>query len=162
MKCGAVTVTIFIWFVCTHITVMVRTTSTDKHDARRQRRPKSRPLAYKKRPQGLDRYTCNIALNIVARKVEIVKANNNGSVPHGALNDIVTQMKPTLPWLTKEMLRSHVKKLNRQKTCEPPMPPAEGDVFSSTLSPLTIETGMSATSGNNRTSHTASTAMLVM
>lgn len=132
-------------------------TTTDKPDARRQRRPKGRPSTYKKRPQGLDRYTCNIALNIVARKVEIMKANNNGSVPHGALNDIVTQMRPTLPWLTKEMLRSHVKKLNKQKTCEP-MPPAEGDVFSSTLSPLMIETGMSATSGNNRTSHTASTA----
>ena len=92
-----------------------------------------------------------MALDIVARKVEIAKANNNGSLPHGALNDIVTQMKPTLPWLTKEMLRSHVKKLNKLKNCEP-LPPAEGDVNSSTFSPLTIETGMSATSGDNRMS----------
>jgi hypothetical protein len=47
-----------------------------------------------------------MVFDIVARKIEIAKANNNGLVPHGALNDIVTQMKPTLPWLTKEMLRS--------------------------------------------------------
>jgi hypothetical protein len=93
---------------------MVKTT-TDKPDTRRQRRPGIRPLAYKKRPQGLDRYTCNMALNIVERKVEIARANNNGSVPHGALNDIVTQMKPTLHWLTKDMLRSHVNKLNKLK-----------------------------------------------
>ena len=127
---------------------MVRTT-TDKPDtAWRQRRPSSRPSTYKKRPQGLDRYTCNMALDIVARKVEIAKANIHGSVPHGALNGIVTQMKPTLPWLTKEMLRSHVKKLNKLKNCEP-LPPAEGNVNSSTFSPLTIETGMSATSGDN-------------
>ena len=93
---------------------MVKTT-TDKPDTRRQRRPGIRPLAYKKRPQGLDRYTCNMALNIVERKVEIARANNNGSVPHGALNDIVTQMKPTLHWLTKDKLRSHVNKLNKLK-----------------------------------------------
>ena len=30
-----------------------------------------RPSAYKKRPPNLDRYTCDMALNIVARKVEI-------------------------------------------------------------------------------------------
>ena len=89
-----------------------------------------------------------MVFDIVARKIEIAKANNNGLVPHGALNDIVTQMKPTLPWLTKEMLRSLVKKLNKLKNCEP-TPPAEGNVNSSTLSPQTIETGMPKTSGDN-------------
>lgn len=74
-----------------------------------------RPSSYKKRPTNLDRYTCDMALNIVARKVEIAKANNGGVVPYAAMTDIVESMKPTLPWLTKGMLRSHINKLNKEK-----------------------------------------------
>ncbi len=44
-----------------------------------------------------------MALNIVARKVEITKANNGGIVLYAAMSDIVNSMKPTLPWLTKGM-----------------------------------------------------------
>ena len=54
-----------------------------------------------------------MALDIVARKVQIVKANNGGVAPYGAVTAIVSDMKPTLPWLNVEMLtRSHMKKLN--------------------------------------------------
>ncbi len=60
-----------------------------------------------------------MALNIVARKVEIMKANNIGVAPYGAVSAIVSKMKPSLPWLNAEMLRSHLKKLNKQKIKQP-------------------------------------------
>jgi hypothetical protein len=45
-----------------------------------------------------------MALNIVARKVEVIKAHNEGTMPYGTISDMVDQMKSTLPWLTKDML----------------------------------------------------------
>ncbi len=56
-----------------------------------------------------------MALNIVARKIEVEKANNGGVLKYKAMTDIVNSMKPTLPWLTKDMLRNHIKKLNKEK-----------------------------------------------
>jgi hypothetical protein len=48
-----------------------------------------RPSAYKKRPPNFNCYTCNMALNIVARQVEIAIANNHGDiVPYAAITDI--------------------------------------------------------------------------
>jgi hypothetical protein len=87
----------------------------------------TRPSTYKKRPANLDRYTCDMALNIVARKVEVEKANNGGVLKYKAMTDIVNSMKPTLPWLTKGMLRSHINKLNKEKmkTRDAPRPPDE-------------------------------------
>ena len=65
--------------------------------ARTRRRGPSRPSTYKKRPPGLDRYTWNMALNIVARKDEVIKAHNEGTMPYGTISDMVDQMKSTLP-----------------------------------------------------------------
>ena len=75
----------------------------------------NRPSTYRKRPPNLDRYTCIMALTIVARKIEIAKANNGGTTPYGTLSGIVAKMMPTLPWLTREMLRTHIKKINKAK-----------------------------------------------
>ena len=36
-------------------------------------------------------------------------------MPYGTLSGIVTKMKPTLPLLTRDMLRTHIKKLNKEK-----------------------------------------------
>ena len=71
-----------------------------------------------------------MALNIVARKVEIAKANNGGVVPYAAMTDIVESMKPTLPWLTKGMLRSHINKLNKEKIQKGAARPASADAGS--------------------------------
>ena len=75
----------------------------------------NRPSTYRKGPPNLDRYTCSMALNIVARKVEIAKANNGGTTPYGTLSGIVAKLKPNLPWLTRAMLRTHIKKINKAK-----------------------------------------------
>jgi hypothetical protein len=53
--------------------------------------------------------------NIVATKVEIIKANNGGVAPYGAISAIVNNMKPTLPWLSKGMVRNHMTRQLRRK-----------------------------------------------
>jgi hypothetical protein len=92
-------------------------------------------------------------LNIVARKVEIVKANNGGVAPYGAIRDIVNEMKPTLPWLNKEMMRTYMKIIRKEEVRNRPLepgttlPPAEatssvqqdGSNNYSTLSMLTAD-----------------------
>jgi hypothetical protein len=97
---------------------MTRTRQTNPNEAKCSKNA-NRPSTYKKGPPGLDTYTCNMALNIVARKVEIMKANNGGVAPYDAVSAIVSKMKPTPPWLNVEMLRSPLKKLNKQKSKQP-------------------------------------------
>ena len=131
------------------------------------------PLANKKRPPNLNHYTCNMALNIVARKVEIAKANNSGIVPYAATTDIVNSMKLTLPWLTKGMLRNHTSKLNKEKIQKDAARPPDEDVAAtannhsgggsstSTLSALTFDTtggGNSGTADGTGTTMEASTS----
>jgi hypothetical protein len=96
------------------IVFMTRTSQTNPNEAKGSKKA-NRPSTYKKRLPGLDSYACNMALNIVARKVESVKANNGGVAPYGTVTAIVREMTPTLPCLNKEMLRSHMKKLNKQQ-----------------------------------------------
>jgi hypothetical protein len=55
-------------------------------------RSRGRSSTYNKRPANLDRHTCDMALNIVARKVEVAKANNGGVVKYKAITDIVESM----------------------------------------------------------------------
>ena len=114
---------------------------------------RGRPSTYKKRPASLDRHTSNMALNIVARKVEAAKANNGGVVKYKMITDIVESMKPTIPWLTKDMLKNHMKKLEREYEASAREPPQQeqddinaailangnGRNDSSTLSSLTLE-----------------------
>ena len=122
-----------------------------------------RPSTYKKRPANLDRYTCDMALNIFARKVEVDKANNGGVLKYKAMTGIVNSMKPTLPWLTKGMLRSHINKLNKEKKMKrdsltPPVAafPANDGRGESTsiLSELTLDTG-AGNSGNTMAGSTS-------
>ena len=105
--------------------------------------------------------------------VEIAKANNGGIVPYAAMSDIVNSMKPTLPWLTKGMLRNHISKLNKEKIQKDAARPPDEDVAAtanshsgggsstSTLSALTFDTtggGNSATAaGTTGTTMGAST-----
>jgi hypothetical protein len=98
--------------------LMTRRSQTNPNEAKCSKKA-NRPSTYKKRPPGLDTYTCNMALNIVARKVDIMNANNGGVALHGAVSAIVSKMKPTLPWFNVKMLRSHLKKLNKQKSKQP-------------------------------------------
>jgi hypothetical protein len=104
-----------------------------------------------------------MALNIFARKVEVDKANNGGVLKYKAMTGIVNSMKPTLPWLTKGMLRSHINKLNKEKKMKrdsstPPVAafPANDGRGESTsiLSELTLDTG-AGNSGNTMAGSTS-------
>ena len=75
---------------------MAETSHDNKKALPRKKTPK-RPPTYNKRLTGLDQYTCNVDLNIVARKVKIEKANNEGIATYGAINKVVKEMKATLP-----------------------------------------------------------------
>jgi hypothetical protein len=123
-------------------------------------RRRRRPSAYKKRPANLDRYTCDIALDIVATKVEVAKANNGGILKYKAMTDIVESMKPTLSWLTKGMVRNHINKLNKKVKMRGDAARPEDDKnviaatanndsgeFTSTLSALTLSTNSNTLPG---------------
>ena len=150
---------------------MTRTNCTapggqEGEDASRRPSPKRRsrrPSTYKKRPANLDRYSCDMALNIVARKVEVEKAKNGGVLKYQAMTDIVNSMKPTLPWLTQRMLRSHINKLNKEKMKrDSPRPPIAAfptndglGESSSILLILTLDTG----AGNSNNTMGGSTSV---
>jgi hypothetical protein len=61
-------------------------------------RSRGRPSTYNKRPANLNRHTCDMALNIVARKVEVEKANNGGVVKYKAMTDIVERWMGNLTY----------------------------------------------------------------
>ena len=168
LRDNIVTLTILLWcsrFWCHRIYLLLtRTSSTapggqDGEGSSRRTLPKSgrrRPCsAYKrKRPANLDDYTCDMALYIVVRKVEIAKANNNCDVlKYKANTDIVKSINPTLPWLTSNkgiMLRNHIDKLHKVKMKGDAARPPDEDVIaatanndgesSSTFSALTLST----------------------
>jgi hypothetical protein len=119
---------------------------TKNGEPARRRNQANRPATYKKRPADLDNYTCAMNLNIVARKVEILKANNGGVTPYGAISSIVKGMQATLPWLTTQMVRFHIRKLNDAKEKEnaaaaTPTAGGSSTIGDSTLSTLTSDSG---------------------
>ena len=54
-----------------------------------------------------------IILNHVVMELERDKANNNGKLGYGAISAIVARMKPTAPFLTKDMVKYHLRKLSK-------------------------------------------------
>jgi hypothetical protein len=102
-----------------------------------------------------------MALHIVARKVEVAKANNGGILKYKAMTNIVEGMKPTLPWLTKDMLRSHIRKMKKDATRKLPGEDVtaatanSGGSDPSTLSSLTPETSVTLNAGDNGNAMTA-------
>ncbi len=138
-------------FLLLSFTIMTRTTDANKGNVEPSRKNQAnRPSTYKKRPASLDHYTCDMNLNILARKVEVAKAHNGGVTPYGAISKIVKEMKGTLPWVTTQMVRFHMRKLNKEERNAETMPPvAAGDTGDSTLSTLTL-----SCSGPGNTSNT--------
>ena len=127
----------------------------DDSSMRRSLTRKRRSSTYKKRPAGLDRYTCDMNLNIVARKVEVAKANNGGVLKYKAMTDIIKSMQPTLPWLTKEILRNHINKMKRDAERSPPDEDITAANATSTLSSLTLA-GIGILNSKNTVTGTAS------
>jgi hypothetical protein len=53
-------------------------------------------------------------LNRIVTELESLKANKGGEkIPHDAISAIVIKSKPTFQWLTKDMIKYHIKKLNK-------------------------------------------------
>ena len=55
-------------------------------------------------------------LNLLVRQIEEEKANNNGKLPYGFVSVTLSKNKPWLPWLPKDAIYNHMKKLNREKS----------------------------------------------
>jgi hypothetical protein len=119
----------------------------------------TRPLIYKKKPSGLGTFTYNIALDHIATRIMIARANNTnnaGVAPHGAISNIVEEMKPTLLWLNKEMVKNHLKKLKKSTAMVSPaynksagsgLLPESGASKSSSFSSLTKRTPATGSRG---------------
>ena len=86
-----------------------------------------------------------MTLDIVARNVEVAKANYGGVLKYKAMTDIVESMKPTIPWLTKR----NVEKPHQQAESEDVIAATanNGRVSTSTLSSALTP----STNGNNNT-----------
>ena len=55
-------------------------------------------------------------LNRIVTELEALKANNGGEkIPHGAISTIAIRMKLKHQWLTKDMIKYRIKKLNNNK-----------------------------------------------
>jgi hypothetical protein len=53
-------------------------------------------------------------LTTIATELELQKANNKGKVPYGALARLVHEYKESFPWLSKDMIQNHIRKLSKQ------------------------------------------------
>ena len=77
----------------------------------------NRPSKYKRvKPSDVDNFSYELALQTIATKLETIKANSGGlQLPYGAVTDVVKEMQPTYTWLTKDMVRDHLKTQRRKK-----------------------------------------------
>jgi hypothetical protein len=106
----------------------------------------------KKRPAGvrIDKHAKEVALNIVATRVETLRANSEGATaPYGAINTIIADLLPTFPWLSKSMVKYHLIKLNKQGN--------EDRRAFPTVTATSISCSLSSGRDSDRTSSTLST-----
>jgi hypothetical protein len=48
----------------------------------------------------------------ITTELGLQKANNKGKIPYGALSQMVADYKESFPWLNKDMIQNHIRKLN--------------------------------------------------
>ncbi len=89
------------------ISLFATTKKTKNKSSRQQCQPKKKYIASKKSDLDL------LILNHIVMQLERDKANNNGKLAIGAISMIVARMKPTAPFLTKDMIKYHLWKLNK-------------------------------------------------
>ena len=62
---------------------------------------------------GISKHAKAMALNMVAMQVEAIRSNRPcGTVPRNGIDNIIQEMLSTFPWLTKNMVKYHLVKLN--------------------------------------------------
>jgi hypothetical protein len=52
-------------------------------------------------------------LTAIATELELLRANNEGKIPDGSLSQIVIEYKESFPWINKDMVQNHIRKLNK-------------------------------------------------
>jgi hypothetical protein len=53
------------------------------------------------------------AIQSATTSLELLKANNNGKVPYGAIAQLVGEYKDSFLWLDKDMVKNHLRRLNK-------------------------------------------------
>ena len=53
-------------------------------------------------------------LNTIASLIKVAKANNGGKVPYGYVMEVMNKQKVMYPWVTKDCIYNHIKRLNKQ------------------------------------------------
>lgn len=51
-------------------------------------------------------------LTTITTDLELLRANNQGKIPYGAISRLVGEYKESFPWLNKDMVKNHIRKLN--------------------------------------------------
>ena len=78
------------------------------------------------------------ALCFICREVEIVRSNNGGNLPYGALQKVVKEHKVTFPWLNVMQVKNYIRRLKKTIPIDVVQLPSD-PVSTSTTSALTID-----------------------
>ena len=113
-----------------------------------------RPLKYgKTRSPELEKFSHELALLTITRRLELGMANPGATrLHHGALKEVVEEMRPTFIWLLVEMIRNHLRNESIKKrelirintedaVMLPSSAPSQQNSRTSTLSTLTRDSG---------------------
>ena len=105
-------------FVDWLVAAMVATSRTQEKDKTpRSARPSRRKKDKKKSGVVVDKHAKAVALNMVASRIETVKANKGGGIelPYGTIAKVIEELLPTFPWLSRNMVKYHLKCLTSKK-----------------------------------------------
>ena len=103
----------------------------------------------------IDKHAKAVALNMVASRVEVARANNGGVAKYGAVTTIIEDLQPSFPWLTKNMVKYHLIKLNTQQEEEADKTATAAAILTFTSPPASFSSSGQG-SGAGRTSSTFS------
>ena len=65
----------------------------------------------------VDKHAKAVALNMVVSRIETVKANKGAGIelPYGTIAKVIDELLPTYPWLSRNMVKYHLKMLNKHE-----------------------------------------------
>ncbi len=94
-------------------------------------------------------------LTAIATELELLRANNNSKIPYGAVARLVNEYKDSFPWLNKDMVKNHIRRLNKLKETKESTSREELNT-ANTLITLASTTG----AGNTTTTNTTTTSSI--
>ena len=87
-------------------------TVTQQHNnktAKKNSMPRNRPSKYRTKNSN----AVHLVLSHIVQTLEMSRANNNGKIPYGFLRKIVEENKLLCPWITRDMVKHHLKKYHK-------------------------------------------------